>query len=72
MNKPFTEVKDQLSQTEGLQMLLDAFWNTGGKEKYEASKEMREINGIPDTQWFKANLMGIIDDAEITYEHGND
>lgn len=47
---------------------LIAWWNNGGKEKYEATKAQRELNGIPDKQWFAANLMGIIDDAEITLE----
>ncbi len=49
------------------QMLLNEFWDNGGKEKYEATKELRAANGIPDSQWFKANLMSIIDEAEITY-----
>jgi len=47
--------------------LLDKFWANGGKEKYEATKEMRKANGIPDKQWFAAQLMSIADDAEITY-----
>ncbi len=50
-----------------LQVLLDSFWFDGGKEKYQETKVMRDTNGIPDKQWFAANLMGIIDDAEITY-----
>ncbi len=62
------ELKDQQSQSEALQMLVDAFWNTGGKESYEASLEARKLNGIPDSQWLRANLMGIIDDATITFE----
>ncbi len=65
--KPTIELYDQPSQSEALQMLLDAFWNTIGKEKYEASKEARDANGIPDAQWFKANLMSLVDEAEITY-----
>ncbi len=62
----------QEQQAEVLQALMEKFWNNGGKEKYEATKEMRQANGIPDSQWFKANLMGIIDDAEITYDNGDD
>ncbi len=65
---PKIKIDGQLSTTESLQMLTDAFWNTGGKEKYEATKETRVANGIPDSQWLKANLMGIVDDAEITFE----
>ena len=68
---PIAEVKDELSQTEGLQMLLSAFWNTGGKEKYEASLEARKANGIPDKQWFAAQLMNLIDEADITYDPSN-
>lgn len=51
-----------------VEVLLQTFWERGGKEKYKASKAMRDVNGIPDSQWFKANLMDIIDNAEITYE----
>ncbi len=51
-----------------LDKLLKCFWAYGGKEKYEETKVMRDANGIPDSQWFKANLMGIIDDAEIEIE----
>ncbi len=47
---------------------LVAWWQNGGKEKYEASLEARRANGIPDRQWFAAQLMSIIDDAEITLE----
>lgn len=50
------------------QMLLNEFWANGGKEKYEATKEARQLNGIPDKQWFAAQLMSIIDDAEIALE----
>ncbi len=53
-----------------LSEFANAFWDNGGKEKYESTKEARDANGIPDSQWFKANLMGIIDDAEITYDNG--
>ncbi len=55
-----------------VQELLHSFWANGGKEKYEETKALRDANGIPDKQWFAANLMSIIDDAEITYDNGND
>lgn len=51
-----------------LDALLKTFWENGGKEKYEETLETRKANGIPDKQWFAANLMGIIDDAEIIIE----
>lgn len=63
------QLTDQPSQSEALQMLADAFWNTGGQEKYEATKAARDVNGIPDSQWLKANLMGLIDDATATFEN---
>lgn len=50
-----------------IEQLLYTFWINGGKEKYEATLEMRRANGIPDKQWFAAQLMGLVDDAEITY-----
>ncbi len=52
---------------EELAPLLTRFWENGGKEKYEATKAARDVNGIPDKQWFAAQLMDIIDNAEITY-----
>ncbi len=52
---------------EELAPLLTKFWENGGKEKYESTKSMRDANGIPDRQWFAAQLMSIIDEAEITY-----
>ncbi len=51
-----------------VQPLIEAFWNNGGQEKYETTKEIRAANGIPDSQWLKANLMDIIDNAEVTFE----
>lgn len=72
MNEPLISVKENDSLTEALQLCLHNFWNNGGKEKYTETLELRKANGIPDKQWFAANLMGIIDDAEITYENGND
>ncbi len=51
---------------EELAPLLTRFWENGGKEKYEATKSMRDANGIPDSQWFSAQLMDIVDNAEIT------
>ncbi len=65
---PIASIKDLNAVPDPLQELLIYFWNHGGKEKYEASKEMRGANGIPDKQWFAANLMDIIDSATITYD----
>lgn len=56
-----------ISKYPALQPMIDDFWAGGGQEKYAANKEARDLNGIPDSQWLKANLMGIIDDAEITF-----
>jgi hypothetical protein len=67
--KPFTI---PVASDEKIQSLLTQFWLHGGKDSYEASLEARRANGIPDKQWFSAQLMSIIDDAEITYNDGND
>ncbi len=69
MNNPTVKKENGvLAVNENLQLLLTAFWVSGGQEKYETTKAARDANKIPDSQWFKANLMGLIDDAEITYE----
>ncbi len=68
MKEPQVKEKELKMVWSAVQHMLHDFWLNGGKEKYEATKEMRDANGIPDSQWFKANLMSIIDDAEITFE----
>jgi len=60
-----------VEQAQLLENLYNWFWDNGGKEKYYETKAARDANRIPDEQWFKANLMGLIDDGKITLENLN-
>lgn len=48
--------------------LIQHFWENGGKEKYKATVEAREANGIPPDQFIRACLFAIIDDSKIIFE----
>lgn len=72
MNDPHVDISKsqtiaELNVVGKLDDFLHAFWENGGKEKYMESLELRRANGIPDSQWFKAQLMGLVDDAKIIY-----
>ncbi len=59
MTYPQSTMKDDKPRmvVSPLQMMIVEFWDNGGKEEYEETKAMRDANGIPDKQWFAANLM---------------